>query len=217
METLHSLIDFFLHLDDQLIALVSHYGIWTYALLFIIIFCETGLVVFPFLPGDSLLFAAGALAANANDTLNIHILFLSLTIASITGNLLNYAIGRWVGPHVFYSDLSRLFNKKHLIRAHTFFETYGGKTIILARFLPIIRTFVPFVAGIAYMSLRSFLVYNVMGALLWIGSLLYLSYWFGNLEIIQNNFSLAVIAIILISFLPPSIELVRQYLKRSSR
>lgn len=203
-------MDFILHLDTHLINLVSTYGIWTYGLLFLIIFCETGLVVTPFLPGDSLLFASGALAASTAQGFNVHVLFILLVTASIFGNGLNYLIGRFIGPKVFHSSSSWFFNKKHLEQAHRFYEVYGGKTIIIARFIPIIRTFAPFVAGIGYMSYRKFFAYNIAGALLWIGSLLYVSYWFGNLPFIKQHFSTVVMAIIIISLLPPFIELIRQ-------
>src|SRR6266568_2229865 len=173
------LLQYILHIDTYLFSFVSTYGVWTYVLLFAIIFCETGLVVTPFLPGDSLLFAAGSIAANASPALNIQMLFLLLLLASILGNKLNYLIGRAVGPKVFLAKHSWLLNKKHLAEAHRFYEKHGGKTIILARFIPIIRTFAPFVAGIGYMSLRQFSFYNILSAFLWIGSLLGSGYFFG--------------------------------------
>ena len=210
METMYQLLNFILHLDTHLIAFVTSYGIWTYALLFMVIFCETGLVVTPFLPGDSLLFAAGALCATTNNILNVNTLFILLTIASITGNALNYLIGRFLGPKVFRSERSIFFSKKYLNRAHDFYQTYGGKTIIIARFIPIIRTFAPFVAGMARMSHKEFFFYNVISAVLWIGSLLYLSYLFGNIPIVKENFSLVVLGIIGLSLLPPIIEVVRR-------
>ncbi len=210
MSTLQLFLNFFLHLDQQLTVLIATYGNWMYGILFLIIFCETGLVIFPFLPGDSLLFASGALAATTNNALNIHFLFLILVIASITGNTLNYFIGRWIGPKVFHSAQSWFFNKKHLEKTHAFYDRHGGKTIILARFIPIIRTFAPFVAGIGDMSRKQFLFYNVLSAFLWIGTLLYVSYWFGNIPFVKNNFSFVVIGIIVISLLPPAIEIIRQ-------
>lgn len=216
MESIYPLINLILHIDQHLFAFVSTYGVWTYALLFFIIFSETGFVITPFLPGDSLLFAAGAIAANSENALNIHILFLLLFFASISGNTLNYAIGRFIGPKVFYSNHSWLFNKNYLLKAHAFYEEYGGKTIILARFIPIIRTFAPFVAGIGYMRLREFLMYNIMGAFLWIGGFLYVSYWFGNLPLVKEHFSLIVIGIIIVSLLPPLIGLIRQKCRSSS-
>jgi membrane-associated protein len=208
------MFDFILHIDDHLIALFTQYGMWIYGLLFSIIFCETGLVILPFLPGDSLLFATGALAARTSDALNIHLLFLLLAVASITGNTVNYLIGRWVGPAVFRSNQSLFFNKHHLEKAHQFFEEYGGKAIIIGRFLPILRTFVPFIAGMGYMSHSRFFLYNVVGAVIWIGSFLYVSYLFGNIPLIKNNFSLFVLAIIVASLLPPIIEMLRHRRKK---
>ena len=210
METLYQLLEYLLHIDDQLIAFVTTYGAWTYGLLFIIIFCETGLVVTPFLPGDSLLFAAGALSASSDNAIDVHALFVLLVSASILGNGLNYLIGRFLGPKVFHSNQSWFFNKKYLERAHEFYQRFGGKTIIIARFLPIIRTFAPFVAGIGYMSYRKFFFYNIISAILWIGSLLYISYWFGNIPIIKDHFSIVALSIIGLSLLPPVIEIIRR-------
>jgi membrane-associated protein len=210
MDLLHAFFSFIMHIDQHMISFLATYGTWTYALLFLIIFCETGLVVTPFLPGDSLLFATGALTANSANTLNIHLLFILLVTASILGNGLNYFIGKWLGPKVFNSPTSFLLNKKYLARAHSFYETYGGKTIIIARFIPIIRTFAPFVAGIGYMSATRFFFYNIIGAILWIGGLLYISYLFGNLPLIKEHFSTIILAIIGISLLPPIIETLRQ-------
>lgn len=215
METLHYLLSFILHLDNHLIAFVNAYGIWTYVLLFLIIFCETGIVFIAFLPGDSLLFAAGALAASTT-ALNVHVLFLSLVIASVAGNGMNYFIGKWIGPRVFHSGNSWLFNKKHLTNAHYFYERYGGKTIIIARFIPIIRTVVPFIAGIGYMTYRQFFIFNLIGALLWISGLIYGSYLFGNIPIVKQHFSLVILAIIVLSLLPPVIELLRRKLSRAA-
>lgn len=209
------ILNLVLQLDQHLITFVNNYGLWTYGLLFIIIFCETGLVVTPILPGDSLLFAAGAIAAGTDNLLNIHILFLLLAFASILGNTVNYQIGRWVGPAVFRSETSRFFNKNYLFSAHHFYNKHGAKTLILARFLPIIRTFVPFVAGIGYMSYQKFIFYNVIGAFLWIGGLLYVSYWFGNFPIIKEHFSLLILFIIIITLLPPLFGMARHYLKSS--
>ena len=217
METIYQLFNYLLHIDDQLIAFVTTYGMWAYVLLFAIIFCETGLVVVPFLPGDSLLFASGALSASTSGAINIHVLFILLVIASITGNALNYFIGRFLGPKVFRFNNSRLLNKKHLEHAHDFYQRFGGKTIIIARFLPIIRTFAPFVAGIAYMGYRQFFFYNIISAFLWIGSLLYISFWFGNIPIIKEHFSLVALGIIGVSLLPPVIEILRRrYFKPST-
>lgn len=212
MTTLQSLLSFILHLDQHLIAFVAAYGAWTYVLLFAIIFCETGIIFTAFLPGDSLLFATGAIAANTSGVLNVHMLFILLVIASVTGNGMNYFLGKWIGPRVFCSGNSRLFNRKHIDNAHAFYERYGGKTIIIARFIPIIRTFVPFVAGIGYMTYRQFFVFNLIGALLWIGGLVYGSYLFGNIPIVKQHFSLVILAIIALSLLPPIVEYIRHKL-----
>lgn len=202
------LLQYILHIDTYLIAFVTHYGALTYLVLFLIIFCETGLVVTPFLPGDSLLFAAGSIAANSNEALNIQLLMFLLLLASITGNKLNYLIGRAIGPRIFSARSSWLFNKKHLEEAHQFYERHGGKTIIMARFIPIIRTFAPFVAGIGYMGIRQFSFYNIISALLWVGGLLGAGYFFGSLPIIRDNFSLVVYGIIFISLLPPAFTFI---------
>ncbi len=209
METIHQLLNFVLHLDQQLFAFVGDHGAWAYALLFTIIFCETGFVITPFLPGDSLLFAAGTVAANTNTHFNIHILFLLLVFASIVGNTLNYFIGRFLGTRMFFSSSSWLFNKNYLTQAHAFYARHGGKTIIIARFIPIIRTFAPFVAGCASMQFQRFCTYNIISAVLWIGSLLYTSYLFGNLPFVKDHFSTVIIMIIIVSLLPPLIGLLR--------
>lgn len=217
MDIIHQLLQFILHIDQHLLSFVTLYGTWVYAILFFILFCETGLVVTAFLPGDSLLFAAGAISAHSPDSINIHFLFMLLTVASILGNSLNYWIGKKLGPKIFYSPNSWLLNKKHLERAHQFYETYGAKTIIIARFMPIIRTFAPFIAGIGYMSYRRFTLYNVLGAILWVGSLLYVSFLFGNIPAVKDHFSTIVLAIIAISLLPAAIELAKGcYLRQSS-
>jgi membrane-associated protein len=202
MEIIQQLFQYLLHIDTYLVSFVATYGIWTYVVLFLIIFCETGLVVTPFLPGDSLLFAAGSIAANDNSGLNIQLLFMLLCVASMLGNKLNYTIGRIVGPRVFTAKDSWLLNKRHLEEAHRFYEKHGGKTIIIARFLPIIRTFVPFIAGIGAMSLRRFSFYNIVSGILWIGSLVGAGYYFGSLPIIKENFTLVIYAIVGISVLP---------------
>src|SRR3990167_6281632 len=202
MEYIQHILHIILHIDQFLISFITDYGQATYVILFAIIFCETGLVVTPFLPGDSLLFAAGSIAANASSELNIQVLFILLCIAAILGNKLNYLIGRAVGPRVFTAKDSWLLNKRHLEEAHRFYETHGGKTIILARFMPIIRTFAPFVAGIGAMSLRSFTVYNLVSGILWIGSLLFAGYFFGSLPIIKDNFTIVIYTIIAISIMP---------------
>lgn len=205
-----SVIDFFLHLDRHLERVTSDYGGWTYLILFIIIFCETGLVVTPILPGDSLLFAAGAIAALGG--LNVIWLFLILTAAAIIGDTVNYWAGHYIGPKIFYKDDVRFLNKKHLQRTHEFYEKYGGKTIILARFIPIIRTFAPFVAGIGSMTYGRFILYNVVGAIIWVGVCVAAGYLFGNLEVVKNNFSLVILAIIFVSVLPIIFEFVRNRL-----
>jgi membrane-associated protein len=207
---MEQLFQYILHIDTSLIKFVSIYGTLTYFVLFAIIFCETGLVVTPFLPGDSLLFAAGSIAANANQPLNIQLLFLLLLIASIAGNKLNYLIGRALGPRVFTAQNSWLLNKKHLTQAHHFYEKHGGKTIILARFIPIIRTFAPFVAGVGHMSIKQFTFYNILSALIWIGSLLGAGYFFGSLPIIKDNFSIVIYSIIAVSLLPPAYAFLRR-------
>jgi len=214
MDTLSFFLQYLLHIDTYLISFVSHYGFLTYIVLFAIIFCETGLVITPFLPGDSLLFTAGSIAANASHALNIQLLLVLLILASILGNKVNYLIGRALGPKVFTKN-SWMLNKKHLEEAHRFYEKHGGKTIILARFIPIIRTFAPFVAGVGYMSLREFSLYNIASAVIWIGSLLGAGYFFGALPIIRDNFSIVVYGIIAVSFAPPFIAFI--YRKSFSR
>ncbi|MBK9314738.1 MAG: DedA family protein [Acidobacteria bacterium] len=207
MELIKHFIDIIIHLDKYLVELVTQYGIWTYAILFLIIFCETGLVVTPFLPGDSLLFAIGALSAKGG--LNIYWVFILLSIAAIIGDTVNYLIGHTVGPRVFVKNNSRWLNRRHLERTHEFYEKYGGKTIIIARFVPIIRTFAPFVAGIGAMTYSKFLLYNVIGGLVWIGGFLGAGFLFGNIPIIKRNFTLVIFAIIFISILPGVIEYLR--------
>jgi membrane-associated protein len=214
MSFIRDALDYILHLDVHLAALVSQYGTWTYAILFLIIFCETGLVITPFLPGDSLLFATGALAA-ASD-LNIVVLFVLLGIAAVVGDAVNYVIGRTVGETLFDGRI-RYLKREHLDRTHAFYEKYGGKTIIIARFVPIVRTFAPFVAGMGAMSYRKFATYNIAGGVLWIGSMLLAGYLFGNIPVVQENFGLVVIAIILISILPAVIEVVRGQRTRPQR
>lgn len=203
MEFIQQAFHFLLHVDVYLTSFVASYGTLTYILLFFIIFAETGFVVTPFLPGDSLLFAAGSLAANSSSQLSIQLLFVLLLFASIFGNKVNYLIGRSVGPKVFKIKQSWLFNPKYLEDAHRFYERHGGKTIIIARFMPIIRTFAPFVAGIGKMNISRFSVYNITSAILWIGSLLFAGFYFGSIPIIQKNFSLVVYGIIALSIMPP--------------
>jgi|SRR5262245_1398020 len=207
MEYISWFIDFVLHLDKHLVELVQQYGTLSYGILFLIIFCETGLVVTPFLPGDSLLFAIGALTAKG--ALNVYSVYLLLSMAAILGDSTNYWIGYFVGPKVFNSENSRWLNRKQLVRTHEFYEKYGGKTVILARFMPIIRTFAPFVAGIGRMAYLKFLFYSITGTILWIGLFVTAGYWFANQAIVQNNFSLVVVAIIIISLIPAVIEVLR--------
>jgi membrane-associated protein len=199
------LLDFFLHLDAHLEVFVGHYGLWVYGLLFLIIFCETGLVVTPFLPGDSLLFTTGALAATG--ILNIWIVVAMVLVAAILGDAVNYSIGHYVGPRIFRAEDTRslwhrLLNRDHLMKAHEFFERHGGKAVVLARFVPIVRTFVPFVAGAGSMSYPQFAFYNVTGGLLWVGLCVGAGYGFGNVPVVKQNFELVVVAIVFISVLP---------------
>lgn len=215
MELIRYLFDIILHLDKHLAEIIQGYGTWTYLILFLIIFCETGLVITPFLPGDSLLFAAGALAALDGSPLSVWMLFLLLSVAAIIGDTVNYWVGAYIGPKAFSSN-SRFFKKEYLIRTHEFYERHGGKTIIIARFIPIIRTFAPFVAGIGSMTYWRFIVYNIAGGLLWVSICLFFGYLFGNIPIIKRNFSLVIIAIIFISILPGLIEILRQKIKNRS-
>jgi len=207
MDLVHFFVDFFLHLDKHLAEVIQAYGTWTYALLFSIVFLETGLVVTPLLPGDSLLFAAGSFAALG--ALDVGLLFVLLSVAAILGDTVNYAIGHYLGPKVFHFPKSRFFNPEHLRQTHTFYEKYGGKTIIIARFVPIVRTFAPFVAGIGAMSYGRFLAYNVVGGVLWVAICLFAGYFFGNLPFVKKNFSLVIIAIVLVSILPALVEYLR--------
>lgn len=213
------LIDLFLHLDRHLAEFVALYGVWVYALLFLIIFAETGLVVTPFLPGDSLLFATGALAATG--ALNIWVVVVLLLAAAILGDAVNYSIGRYIGPRVFsahdsQSRLHRLLNQDHLEKAHAFFEKYGGKAVVIGRFVPIVRTFVPFVAGAAFMTYPKFAFFNVSGAVLWIGVCVGAGYAFGNVPVVKNNFTLVALGIIAVSLLPAVIEYMRGRRRSSS-
>ncbi len=217
MELIQNMIDLFLHLDEHLGQIIETYDTWTYLLLFMVIFMETGLVIFPFLPGDSLLFAAGTFASPAmGSPLNIWVLLVLLSFAAILGDTVNYWIGHFIGPRAF-SGNNRFLKKQHLDRTHAFFEKYGGKTIILARFVPIVRTFAPFVAGVGAMSYGKFISYNVIGGLLWVFIFTLAGYFFGSLPFVQDNFSLVVIVIILISVLPAVYEFVKERLKRSPK
>jgi membrane-associated protein len=206
MELLRSLADFFLHLDQHLSQIISQYGIWTHLILFLIVFCETGLVVTPFLPGDSLLFAAGTFAALG--ALDLWLIVILLILAAIVGDSVNYWVGSYIGPRAFRGDI-RFLRKEYLDRTHAFYERHGGKTIILARFVPIIRTFAPFVAGVGAMSYSKFITYNVVGAVLWVGLFVLGGYFFGNIPVVRDNFSVVILAIIAISVMPIAIEALR--------
>ena len=204
---LASLIDFILHIDQHLIELTQTYGLWIYAILFLIVFCETGLVVTPFLPGDSLLFAAGAVAALGG--MNVHMAAALLLAAAVIGDAANFAIGKYFGEKLFAKPDSRVFKREYLDKTHAFYEKYGGKTIILARFVPIVRTFAPFVAGMGNMHYGRFIRYNIIGALMWVGLLTYAGYFFGELPVVKNNFGLVVIGIIVVSVLPMVVEIAK--------
>ncbi len=214
MEFLHNIIDYILHMDIHLNEIILQYGTLTYLIFFIVIFAETGLVITPFLPGDSLIFAAGTFAAKGS--LNVHILFLIFASAAIIGDTVNYWIGHYIGPKVFEMNI-RFLKKEYLEKTHRFYEKYGGKTIILARFIPIVRTFAPFVAGVGSMTYSKFISYNVIGGLFWCGLFVYGGFYFGNLEFVKNNFSVVIIAIILISILPAIVEYFRHIMKRSKK
>ena len=206
MEFVRSVMDLFLHLDEHLNQIVTAYGVWTHLILFAIVFAETGLVVTPFLPGDSLLFAAGALAALGS--LDLWLLVVLLIGAAILGDTVNYWVGAWIGPRAFSGNV-RFLRKDYLERTHAFYEKHGGKTIILARFVPIIRTFAPFVAGVGAMSYPKFITYNIVGAVLWVGLFVPLGYFFGNMATVKENFSLVILAIIAISVMPIAVEAIR--------
>lgn len=208
MESLNFFIDLLLNLDQHLGLLIRNYGVWTYGILFLVIFCETGLVVTPFLPGDSLLFAVGTFSAMGS--LSIKGVILSLSVAAIAGDTVNYWMGHMTGPKVFNRDGSRLLNKRHLESAHLFYKRHGGKAIIFARFIPIIRTFAPFVAGIGRMAYLRFFLFNVMGGVVWVILFAFSGYYFGNIPFIRNHFSLVILAIIVISLIPGAIEFLRK-------
>ncbi|ATM86626.1 DedA family protein [Yersinia massiliensis] len=209
MDFIRFIIDFILHIDVHLAELVAQYGIWVYAILFLILFCETGLVVTPFLPGDSLLFVAGALASLPSNDLNVHIMVALMVTAAIIGDAVNYTIGRVFGEKLFSDPDSKIFRRSYLDKTHQFYEKHGGKAIILARFVPIIRTFAPFVAGMGKMSYRHFAAYNVIGALVWVLLFTYAGYLFGNVPFVQNNLKLLIVAIIVVSILPGVFEVWR--------
>lgn len=208
MDTLKDLIGFFLHLDQHLQPIIADYGVWTYLILFLIVFCETGLVVTPFLPGDSLLFACGAFAATGSFSLPL--LMALLFVAAVLGDTVNYWIGRYLGPRLLAMKRIRIIKPEHLDKTHQFYERYGGKTIVIARFVPIVRTFAPFVAGLGHMSYGRFMVYNVAGGALWVFLCTIAGYLFGNLPFVKENFSLVILGIIAVSLLPAVIEVWRE-------
>jgi membrane-associated protein len=213
--TFADFIDFFLHAERHLEWFIQNYNIWIYALLFAIIFCETGLIVTPFLPGDSLLFAVGAIAGKG--LIQVEIVTPLLLIAAILGDAVNYSIGKWMGPKVFHYESSRFFNKDHLMKAHAFYEKYGGRAIILARFVPIVRTFAPFVAGVGSMTYSKFALYNVAGAILWVGIFVGGGFYFGGLEIVQKNMKLVILGIIIVSVLPIVWEFAKAWLENRKK
>ncbi|MDR2040522.1 MAG: DedA family protein [Bacteroidales bacterium] len=208
-------IDLFLHLDVHLVRLVAQYGIWIYAILFLVIFCETGLVVTPFLPGDSLLFVAGTLAAVGYNHINVHLMVLLLITAAILGDACNYFIGKFFGEKLFSNPDSKIFKQSYLQKTHNFYEKHGGKTIVLARFVPIVRTFAPFIGGMGKMGYARFLSYNVIGGIAWVSIFMYAGFLFGELEIVKKNLSVLVIAIILVSLLPAVFEVWRNRYKQA--
>lgn len=207
MEWLEYLMHFVLHLDKHLYELVTTYGIWVYVFLFLIIFAETGFVAAPFLPGDSLLFAAGAIAATG--ALHVYALIAILAVAAILGDTVNYWIGYYIGPKIFKKQRSLFFNPEYLERTYRFFEKHGGKTIVIARFIPIVRTFAPFIAGIGHMSYLRFALYNILGAIFWVPAFIYAGYFLGNIHFIKQHFSLMIIAIIIVSLIPAIFEYLR--------
>ncbi|WP_118193221.1 DedA family protein [Albibacterium indicum] len=208
MELIQALLDFILNIDEHLVEIVNSYQTWTYLILFLIIFAETGLVVTPFLPGDSLLFAAGAIIAKPETDLNIFFMCFLLIAAGFLGDLVNYHVGQYVGPKAF-SGRIKFLKKEYLDKTQAFYDKHGGKTIIYARFIPIVRTFAPFIAGIGTMSYKRFGSYNIIGAVLWVSSFLFLGYFFGGLPIIKDNFTIVIFAIIILSIVPPLLEVLR--------
>lgn len=212
MELIGHLIDFILHIDVHLTDLCTAYGAWVYLILFVIVFCETGLVVTPILPGDSLLFAAGSLAALG--ALDVWLLLLLISLAAIIGDSVNYSIGHYIGPKVFFAETSRLLNREYLLRTHVFYEKHGGKTIIIARFLPIIRTFAPFVAGIGSMTYPRFLFFNIIGGVLWVLVFVLAGYWFGKIPFIKEHFSIVIMALVVIPGIPALVEIIRMQVER---
>ena len=214
MELVATLWDFVVRLDVHLAAFIAEHGVWVYALLFVIVFCETGLVVTPFLPGDSLLFVVGTLAAAGG--MDIALVMALLVAAALSGDNVNYWIGRWAGPKVFRAEDSRWFNRRHLERTHAFYERHGGKAIIIARFVPIVRTYVPFVAGIGAMPYARFLAFSVAGALLWVMSLSLAGYWFGNIPAVQENLAAVIVVIVALSLAPIVVEYLRAQARRAA-
>lgn len=215
MDIIIYLIDFFIHLDRYLPLIIQSFGIWAYVIVFLVVFCETGLVVTPVLPGDSLLFALGAIAAQG--ALNIEVLFILLCVAAIAGDTVNYAIGHYIGPKVFHYEDGRFFKKEYLLKTHRFYEKHGGKTIVIARFMPIIRTFAPFVAGVGAMSYSKFILFNISGGIAWVCLFLLGGYFFGNIPSVKSNFTIVIIAIVIISVLPGVFEYWRQRRNTSKR
>ncbi len=214
MELIAWFIDLVLNLDKHLVAMVEQYGVWIYAILFAIIFSETGFVVTPFLPGDSLLFVAGAVAASGG--MNVHLLVALLILAAVLGNSVNYAVGRWLGRHFFTRRGSRWLNPAHLEKAHAFYERHGGKAVVISRFLPIVRTYIPFVAGMAAMDPVRYTAFNVGGAVLWVGSLCYAGYFFGNIPWIRGNLTAIIVGIIVVSLLPLVFAFIRSMMSRAA-
>jgi membrane-associated protein len=212
MDFLKQFLEFLLHAENHLVAFIQNYGALVYALLFVIIFCETGLVVTPFLPGDSLLFAVGALTAQG--LMASEMVVPVLLIAAILGDTVNYGIGKWIGPRVFHFEDSRFFKREYLMKAHAFYEKYGGRAIILARFIPIVRTFAPFVAGVGTMNYAKFIVYNVTGAILWVGLFVGAGYFFGNLPFVRQNIKVVILGIIIVSVLPIVWEFFKGWLEK---
>jgi len=214
VDLIAKLIDVLVHLDRHLLEIARDYGPGVYALLFLIVFCETGLVVTPFLPGDSLLFVAGTLAGGG--VINIHLLVLVLILAAVVGDSLNFAIGRWIGPRVFRYDDSWFFKRAYVERTHRYFERYGGRTIIIARFVPVVRTYAPFVAGVGQMQYVRFFMFNVVGAVVWVALIAYAGYLFGTVPVVKENLTLVIFGIIVLSISPAIVEVLRHKLKRSS-
>jgi membrane-associated protein len=217
VDFIHLVIDFILHIDGHLAELFSQYGLWIYGILFLIIFCETGLVVTPFLPGDSLLFATGALVAiSASSGLDINLMAFIVVSAAFLGNIVNYTIGRFFGKQLFRNPNSKIFRRDYLDKAHSFYDKHGGVAIIMTRFIPIIRTFAPFVAGMSGMKYPKFIAYNIIGALLWVGIFLYAGYHFGNIPSVRKNFTLLILAILVVSVLPIVYEIWKAHKEKKA-